>query len=113
MGDMKTSRPELKSLFVAAAICAGLILMLGLTRVVADEDYTLAKKLRDSGQILSLEKIVERARAEKPGEVLETELETKHGRYIYEIEILDAKGQVWELKLDAKTGTLVKIERDD
>ena len=83
------------------------------TQVVAEEDYQLAKKLRDKGEILPLEKILDYARAKKPGEVLETEFETKHGRYIYEVEILDIQGQVWELKLDAKTGKLIKIEIDD
>ena len=83
------------------------------TQVVAEEDYQLAKKLREKGEILPLEKILAYARAKKPGEVLETEFENKHGRYIYEVEILDSKGQVWELKLDAKTGQLIKIEMDD
>jgi uncharacterized membrane protein YkoI len=79
----------------------------------ADDDHVAARKLRESGQILPLENIVERAHAHKAGEILETELERKHGRYIYEIEILDATGQVWEMKLDASTGELIKMERDD
>lgn len=87
------------------------LLFCGLT--VAEEDYELAKKLRQQGVILPLEKILTFARAQKPGEVIETELEKKHGSYVYEVEILDNKGQVWELKLDAKTGKLIKIELDD
>ncbi|WP_235272703.1 PepSY domain-containing protein [Methylotenera versatilis] len=79
----------------------------------AEEDYQLAKKLRQQGEILPLEKILAFARAKKNGEVLETEFEKKGGRYIYEVEILDIQGQVWELKLDAKTGQLIKIEIDD
>ena len=87
--------------------------LLSVTSVVAEEDYQLAKKLREKGEILPLEKILAFARAKKAGEVLETEFEKKDGRYIYEVEILDVKGQVWELKLDAKTGQLIKIEMDD
>jgi uncharacterized membrane protein YkoI len=45
--------------------------------------------------------------------VLETELEQKKGIHIYEIEILDAQSQVWEIKLDAKTGKLIKLELED
>jgi uncharacterized membrane protein YkoI len=91
------------------------ILLLAVTAVpaVADDDHVNARKLRESGEIMPLEKIIERARAEKPGEVLETELEQKNGGYMYEVEIVDAAGQVWEIKLDAKTGKLIKIERDD
>jgi len=79
----------------------------------ADEDHELARKLRESGAILALEDIARQARAAKPGELLETELEKKHGRYIYEVEILDSAGQVWELKLDAANGRLISMERDD
>jgi uncharacterized membrane protein YkoI len=96
-------------LFMAAALA-----LPGISRADDDDiDATEAARLSKAGEILSLEKIVERAHAEKPGQVLETELERKHGRYVYEVEILDDKGQVWELKLDAKTGNLIKSKRDD
>jgi uncharacterized membrane protein YkoI len=72
-----------------------------------------AGRLSAKGEILSLEKISQKAKAYKPGEILEVELEKKHGRYVYEIDILDAGSQVWELKLDAKTGQLLKMEQDD
>lgn len=91
------------------------ILMVAATAVpaVADDDHVNARKLRESGEIMPLEKIIERARAAKPGEVLETELDRENGRYVYEVEIVDDAGQVWEIKLDAKTGKLMKMERDD
>ena len=79
----------------------------------ADSDHVAARRLSESGEILSLEKIAERARAEKPGEILETELKQKRGRYIYEVEVLDAGGRVWELKLDARSGALIKLEKED
>lgn len=84
-----------------------------IQNAMADEDHVAARKLRESGKILSLEIIVDHARTHKAGEILETELEFKHHRYVYEVEILDADGQVWELKLDAGTGDLIKMERDD
>jgi uncharacterized membrane protein YkoI len=88
-------------------------MLLNSTSIVAEEDYELARKLSQQGHILPLEKILTFARAQKKGEVLDTELEKKHGRYLYEVEILDVKGQVWEVKLDAKTGQLIKLELDD
>ena len=95
-------------------IAAGALALPGLSRADDDDvDAAEAARLSKAGEILPLEKIVERANAEKPGQVLETELERKHGRYVYEVEILDDKGQVWELKLDAKTGALIKSKRDD
>lgn len=94
-------------------VCLASGSLLNMSSLFAEEDYQLAKKLRQQGEILPLEKILAFARAKKNGEVLETEFEKKGGRYIYEVEILDIQGQVWELKLDAKTGQLIKIEIDD
>lgn len=80
----------------------------------ADEDDAReAARLSKAGEILPLEKILERARAEHPGKVLETELDHEHGKYMYEVEILDDSGVVWKMKLDAKSGALIKSRRDD
>ncbi|MDF0378434.1 peptidase M4 [Methylophilus sp. YYY-1] len=84
-----------------------------LPQADSGESPANAGRLSAKGKILSLEKISQKARAYKPGEILEVELEKKHGRYVYEIDILDAGSQVWELKLDAKTGQLLKMEQDD
>lgn len=84
-----------------------------LPRADAGESPASARELAAKGHILSLEKISKLAKSYKPGEILEVELEKKHGRYLYEVEILDTRSQVWELKLDAKTGQLLKMELDD
>lgn len=79
----------------------------------AKDDLALAKKLSAQGKILPLTDILARAKRYKAGEVIEVEFEQKSRRYVYEIEVLDAKGMVWEIKLDAKTGELIKLELDD
>jgi uncharacterized membrane protein YkoI len=103
-----------RSNVLLAAACALTCFALGAPyAAIADEDHVAARRLRDSGEILSLEKIAEHARTARSGEILETELDREGGRYIYEVEILDPAGQVWELKLDAKTGDLIDIGIDD
>ena len=84
-----------------------------LPQAGSGESPASAGQLAAKGQILSLEKISKLAKTYKAGEILEVELEKKHGRYLYEVEILDMRSQVWELKLDAKTGQLLKMELDD
>lgn len=83
----------------------------------AGEDISLkeARKLIKAGEIMSFEKISEIALGIKPGRILDTELERSRrtGVYYYEIEILDDKGVVWELDLNAKTGELLKLKIDD
>ncbi|WP_052177822.1 PepSY domain-containing protein [Methylotenera sp. G11] len=102
--------PATAGLWLAALT---VLLVLAVSFVWADESPLTARKLSEAGLILPLEKITSSAKAIKPGKILETELELKNGAYIYEVEILDNKSQVWELKLDAKTGKLLKMERDD
>jgi uncharacterized membrane protein YkoI len=78
----------------------------------ADKSQDIARKLSASGQILPLEIIYEKAQAIKSGKILEAELEVKGRQYIYEVELLDDNGLVWEIELDAKTGKLIKMEED-
>ncbi|HEY9269012.1 MAG TPA: PepSY domain-containing protein [Methylotenera sp.] len=101
--------------YVATLLVAALALQFvsAASFVSADESQLTARKLSEAGLILPLEKINKAAKNIKAGKILETELELKNGVYIYEVEILDDKSQVWELKLDAKTGKLIKLELED
>ena len=78
----------------------------------ADGDQVEARRLREAGQILPLEAIVERAKAAHPGKLLDSELDREDGRYVYELELLDEQGVVWELTYDAATGALLEREED-
>ena len=105
-----TQRRTWIGLFTLLAVLLALVY---LPRADSGESATSAGRLSAKGDILSLEKISQKARSYTPGEILEVELEKKHGRYVYEVDILDADSQVWELKLDAKSGQLLKMEQDD
>ncbi len=63
--------------------------------------------------VIKTHQIHELAKLIKPGRILEVELEKKGGRYIYEVELLNNNDEVWEVKLDAKTGELIKLEIED
>lgn len=76
-------------------------------------EYDEVRSLQQRGAILPLQQILERARRYHEGRVLETELEQKGERYIYEIELVDDQGQVWELKFDAASGELLKEKQEN
>ena len=80
----------------------------GHARADDDDDHLRAKDLVESGEILPLEKILLDAFQNRQWRLLEAELEDEHGRYIYELEILDDKGKVRKLKYDAKTGLAIQ-----
>jgi uncharacterized membrane protein YkoI len=66
-----------------------------------------------SGDILSLQQILQNARQQHAGRVLEAELEEGRGGLYYEVEILDANGEVWEMSFDARSGELLEEGQED
>ena len=76
------------------------------------DDHDEAYELLRSGEILPFEKILEISRKQVQGMILEVELERKNKVLIYELEVLDKKGIVWEIKLNATTGAIIKKEQD-
>lgn len=104
---------------IALAGTAGL-LWTGLTTADAERhdhdpghEQEEVRSLTQQGDILPLEQVLQAARQQRTGRILETELERDDGRYIYEFEILDESGQVWEMKFDASSGELLEEERED
>ncbi len=79
----------------------------------AEDDHDRARRLRDADDILPLETLIERARTERPGRILELKLKEKKGRVLYEVELIDERGIVWELYFDARSGELLKSKQDD
>jgi uncharacterized membrane protein YkoI len=80
---------------------------------VTPADYEEAYRLREAGEILPLAEILEAQVQHRPGKVLEVELERKGGRLLYEIQVLDEAGTVWELYYDAVSGALVEQGPED
>ena len=94
------------------------VLMLGLVGAAVgvradqdDQDRALEAVRR--GEILPLSTILGRLRAVDQGQMLEVELESEHGRWIYEVKTLSAHGVVRERVLDARTGDLLSPHQDD
>jgi uncharacterized membrane protein YkoI len=90
-------------------------LALGIAPIASadDDDAARAAQLVKSGDIMPLEQILQKAQAVHAGKVIESDLDHEMGRYVYEVEVLDDQGVVWEIDLDAKTGEVIKSKRDD
>ena len=101
----------MKKSFLLAWISA-LLLLVGNTALASD-DHEAARRLSEAGEILPLETILENAQQHQPGRILEVEFEEYRGQYIYEIEILNTKGIVWELQFNAQTGQLLERKQED
>ena len=96
-------------------VCLVILCLTAVSQVSArDLSQDQALKLRKEGKVLSSQTFIERALERHPkARLLELELEEKHGRYVYEVELLTVQGQVRELKFDASNGELLEDEEDD
>jgi hypothetical protein len=73
------------------------------------DDHERARQAVASGQILPLKTILARVEREAPGDVLEVELEqSDSGTWVYELKVLQVGGVLTKLKLDARTGAVLK-----
>jgi uncharacterized membrane protein YkoI len=79
----------------------------------AVREHDAVRAIKQRGDILSLDQILRDARGQHAGRVLESELEQKDGRYIYEVELVDDQGRVWEVKFDARTGKVLREKQGD
>ena len=83
-----------------------------LDAVYAD-DHDRAKQLLDEGEIISAESLLRDAMKRKSGRLIELELEVEDGRHVYEVEIIDDAGVVWEFYYDAKSGAFLRQTVED
>lgn len=78
-----------------------------------DNDHEIARRLLSEGRIKPLAELMETAKVQVPGDILEVEFESEKGIYKYEFKILRPDGRVQEVELDAVSGEVRKIEDDD
>lgn len=75
---------------------------------MAEDDHDKARKALESGQVLSLQQILQKISKDYPAQVIEVELERKSNGWIYEIKQLSTDGSLSKLEVDAKTGIVLK-----
>ena len=64
------------------------------------------------GELLPLPRVLAIAQAKVPGDVVKVELDYEPTYIKYEVKILTAAGRVREVEINARTGSLIKIEDD-
>lgn len=76
----------------------------------AGEDHDRIRRAVLAGEILPLSRILEQVDRDYPGELIEAELEDKHGRPVYEIKRLTRDGRLLKLYYDATDGSRLKVK---
>jgi uncharacterized membrane protein YkoI len=105
MPMLSLSRPSLAAALLVTLTAAG--------ARADDIGPEMARKLVSEGRIKPLAEILDVVKAAVPGETVEVELELDDGIYVYEVKRLSPGGRVREVKTNASTGKIIKIEDDD
>ena len=92
-------------------IGAGIIgssVALGSTAWADEKEGKVADLVRESKT--TIDQAIKTASEKVPGTVVEAELEKKHGKTVWEVEVLGADGNVTEVHIDAATGAVIDTE---
>ncbi|MGH7227628.1 MAG: PepSY domain-containing protein [Nitrospiraceae bacterium] len=74
-----------------------------------DEDESKVADLAKTAKV-TIHDAIKTASDKMPGTVVEAELERKHGKTVWEVEIVGADGKVTEVHIDADTGAVIDTE---
>lgn len=79
--------------------------------VIAEPETKTRREIVNEG-LLPLNRILAIARRRFPGEIIEVDLDDDDDDPEYEIEILTSDGRSIEMKIDARSGTILKFEEE-
>lgn len=103
---------KLSWLFVVLALTSGVFVFSGDQFVAQASDHEDIKALRESGKVMPFNQFIDSLELQG-AKVIEAKLEQEHGRMVYEIEVLEPNGKIYEHYYDAVTGELIKSELED
>ena len=98
--------------FIVIAVISGVVLFNGWSTAGASDDHEEAREMRSRGDIIPLSGLLERVELEGM-KIIEAELEKEDGQVVYELELLDPNGKVFERYYNAVTGELIKEKEED
>ncbi len=104
-GDLRARAAGLAGVLVAALLWAA---PLDAARA-GEADHEQARRALQAGEVMPLTAALERLARSHPGQVLEVELEREHGRWIYEIRLLQPDGQLVKLAVDARNAEVLRV----
>lgn len=78
--------------------------------VFADSKHDRLRQAVERGEVRSLATILASIKEKLPGEVTGIEAEQKKGRWFYELIVVDPKGKLFEVYVDAQSGEIERIK---
>ena len=112
----RPSLPRSRAIYVLCALSVIAMLwgglLLGLPKAHSDSrDHELARQALQQGKVLPLRTVLDQVERDYQGQVIKVEFEHDDGRFIYELRVLQASGQLLKVKLNAVNGQVLKVSR--
>lgn len=85
-----------------------LLIGLGAPAWSDDKEAKIADLIKDAK--VTIDQAVKTALEKVPGTAVEAELEKKHDKTVWEVEIVGADGKTSEVHVDANTGAVIDVE---
>ncbi len=60
---------------------------------------------------VTIDQAIKTASDKQPGRIIEAELEKKHGKAVWEVEVVTPEGKVMEVHIDADSGAVIDVEQ--
>ncbi len=107
----------MKKLAIGTAIALGAVLALS-GPVLSDtkggkKKDEVKEKIEMAGEAkISIDQAIKTASDKVPGKVIEAELEKKHDKTVWEVEVVTGDNKVMEVHVDAASGSVIDVEEE-
>lgn len=98
-------------------VCALALLLAAGTLAVVGAAYADAKEKKGKAEMaaaaqVTINQAITTASDKVAGKVIEAELEKKHNKLVWEVEVVTAENKVMEVHIDADTGAVIDVEEE-
>ncbi|HET8721842.1 MAG TPA: PepSY domain-containing protein [Nitrospira sp.] len=97
----------MKKIFI---LCLALPIALAAAGPAFGKSETKEKLQLSQDAKVTAEEAIKTATDKVPGKVIEAEIEKKHGKAVWEIEIATADNRIMEVHLDSASGTVIDVQ---
>ncbi len=100
---MNRSRVMIMTIVISVALAVGTVWA----------DSTKDKLQMSQNAKITIDQAIKSATERVPGKVIEAELEKKHDRTVWEVEVVSADNKIAEVHVDAMSGAIIDVEMKD
>jgi uncharacterized membrane protein YkoI len=94
------------------AVCALAIVFVAAGIAFGDEKEKNGKAEMAAAAKVTIDQALKTALEKVSGKIIEAELEKKHNKLVWEVEVVTADKKVMEVHIDADTGAVIDVEEE-